>query len=79
MTLTLLLSKLVNDMYVQQKACGPHTFFRFNSDTGDFVSEKDWDQFENCAQCRGRAEIDETAEGDLVCQVCKATLPRPST
>jgi hypothetical protein len=54
-------------------------FFRFNTDTGQFIPDKDWDQFEGCQQCKGRAMIDETTDGDLVCQVCKATLPRPSS
>lgn len=50
---------------------------RFNQDSGQFVSDKDWDQFESCSQCRGRASIDETPDGDLICQICKANLPRP--
>ena len=66
-------------MRVQQLPTRSHTFFRLNHETGDFVAEKDWDQFEACAQCRGRAEIDETPDGDLVCQTCRATLPRPSS
>jgi hypothetical protein len=53
--------------------------FRFNSDTGQFIPDKDWDQFEGCQQCKGRALIDETTDGDLICQICKATLPRPSS
>jgi hypothetical protein len=66
-------------MRVQQVPDAPRYIIRFNSETGDFVAEKDWDQFENCKQCRGRADIDETPEGELVCHVCRATLPRPST
>jgi hypothetical protein len=54
-------------------------FVKFNSETGEFTSEKDWEQFDTCATCRGNAQIDELPEGDLVCQVCKAILPRPST
>lgn len=50
---------------------------RFNHDSGQFVPDKDWDQFEACPQCRGRAIIDESPDGDLVCQTCKANLPRP--
>jgi hypothetical protein len=49
----------------------------FNHDTGEFVPDKDWDQFEACKTCRGGADINETPEGDLMCQVCRAMLPRP--
>ncbi|GEM_PF-4442206 len=55
------------------------TLFQFNSDTGEFVPDKDWNQFEGCQQCKGRALIDETSDGDLICHLCKATLPRPNT
>jgi hypothetical protein len=55
-----------------------HTFV-FNAETGEFVPEKDWDQFEQCLTCKGRADIDELPQGDLVCRVCRATLPRPQT
>jgi hypothetical protein len=54
-------------------------FVKFNSETGEFTSEKDWEQFDTCVTCRGNAQIDEMPEGDLVCHVCKAILPRPST
>jgi len=43
------------------------------------VVEKSWDQYEQCDVCHGRAEIDETLDGDLVCHVCRAMLPRPAT
>lgn len=43
------------------------------------VKEIDWDQYENCQQCRGRAEIDEAPEGDLSCQMCRAQLPKAVT
>jgi hypothetical protein len=46
---------------------------------GNSVVQKDWDQYEQCELCRGRAEIDETQEGDLICHVCRALLPRPVT
>jgi len=49
----------------------------FNESSGEFVPDKDWDQFEACKQCRGGAMIDETPDGDLMCQQCRATLPRP--
>jgi hypothetical protein len=51
----------------------------FNSDSGQFVGEKDWEQFDNCTVCKGNAGIDETPDGDLLCHVCKATLPRPNS
>jgi hypothetical protein len=51
----------------------------FNSDSGEFSQDKDWDQFDTCATCRGSAQIDETPEGDLLCHVCKAVLPRPNS
>ena len=51
--------------------------FVFNDASGEFVPDKDWDQFEACKQCRGSAMIDETPDGDLVCQQCRAMLPRP--
>ncbi|BCX05788.1 MAG: hypothetical protein KatS3mg053_3726 [Candidatus Roseilinea sp.] len=54
-------------------------WFRFSSESGEFILQKDWDQYENCAQCHGRAEIDETPEGDLICHICRAMLPRPAT
>ncbi len=41
--------------------------------------EIDWDQFERCADCNGRAEIEETPDGNLICQKCQAQLPKPST
>jgi hypothetical protein len=53
--------------------------FRFNQETGEFVPDKDWDQYEGCQTCRGRADIDETPEGELVCTTCRAKLPRPQT
>ncbi|MCW1968710.1 MAG: hypothetical protein KIH69_011420 [Anaerolineae bacterium] len=43
------------------------------------VNEIDWDEYENCGQCRGRAEIEETDDGDLFCQMCRAQLPKPVT
>jgi len=46
---------------------------------GNSVVQKDWDQYEQCELCRGHAEIDETQEGDLICHVCRALLPRPVT
>jgi hypothetical protein len=49
----------------------------FNEHTGEFIPDKDWDQFEACKQCRGGATIDETPDGDLMCQQCRAMLPRP--
>jgi hypothetical protein len=73
------MATLLSAMRVQQAPDASRSIFRFNAETGDFVAEKDWDQFENCKQCRGRAEIDETPEGELVCRICRATLPRPST
>jgi hypothetical protein len=66
-------------MPVQLRATHSPPLLRFNSETGEFVAEKDWEQFENCTLCRGRAQVDETADGDLICQTCRATLPRPST
>jgi hypothetical protein len=50
----------------------------FNTESGRFENEKDWEQFDSCKQCRGGAQIDETPDGDLVCHVCKAQLPRPN-
>jgi hypothetical protein len=41
--------------------------------------DKDWDQFDACEECHGRAPIEETPDGELICQVCHARLPRPST
>ncbi len=79
MTLTFIVARVGNVMRMQQVPDASLSIFRFNTETGDFVAEKDWDQFENCKQCRGRAEIDEMPEGDLVCQVCRAALPKPST
>jgi hypothetical protein len=43
------------------------------------IIQKDWDQYEQCILCHGRAEIDETQDGDLICHVCRAMLPRPAT
>ncbi|GIV85763.1 MAG: hypothetical protein KatS3mg052_2770 [Candidatus Roseilinea sp.] len=54
-------------------------WLRFHAESGEFIPQKDWDQYENCAQCHGRAEIDETPEGDLICHLCRAMLPRPAT
>jgi len=48
-----------------------------NESSAENTNEKDWDQFEACKQCRGGADIDETPDGDLMCQMCRATLPRP--
>lgn len=79
LTLTFIVARVGNVMRMQQVPDASLSIFRFNTETGDFVAEKDWDQFENCKQCRGRAEIDEMPEGDLVCQVCRAALPKPST
>ncbi len=45
----------------------------------DGVTEKDWDQYEQCITCHGRAEIEETEDGGLICRVCRAMLPRPAT
>ncbi|MBO9345212.1 MAG: hypothetical protein J7601_05710 [Chloroflexi bacterium] len=45
----------------------------------DVVLEKDWDQYELCDTCRGRADIEETEDGGLICRVCRAMLPRPAT
>lgn len=53
--------------------------FRFNHQTGEFTPEKDWDQYEGCQTCRGRAEIAETPEGELVCNTCRAKFPKPVT
>ena len=54
--------------------------FVFHADSGEFVrEEKDWEQFDACAQCRGNAIIDETPDGELICQTCKAQLPRPQS
>ena len=53
--------------------------FRFIKKKIEPVPIKDWEAFENCQICRGQAEIDETPQGDLVCKVCKAALPRPQT
>jgi hypothetical protein len=50
----------------------------FNSDTGAFDHGKDWEQFDACKQCKGGAQIDETPDGELICHVCKAQLPRPN-
>lgn len=47
--------------------------------TGIAVREIDWDEYENCGQCRGRADIEETSDGDLFCQMCRAQLPKPVT
>ena len=47
-------------------------------DIGD-KPDKDWDQFEACERCHGRADVDETPDGDLVCAICHAKLPRPSS
>ena len=55
------------------------SFLKFNAESGEFLPDKDWDQFERCAQCRGRSDIDETPDGDLVCTTCRAVLPRPQT
>lgn len=79
MTLRFKANTLTREMPVKPYHLDLRTTLRFNSETGQFVAEKDWDQFENCSQCRGRADIDETAEGDLVCRACRATLPRPSS
>lgn len=54
-------------------------FLVFNTDSGEFTTEKDWEQFDACNTCRGNATIDETPDGDLICHVCKAMLPRPNS
>ena len=41
------------------------------------IVEKDWEQFDACKRCSGGAGIDETPDGDLVCEMCRAMLPRP--
>jgi hypothetical protein len=40
---------------------------------------KDWDEFNACERCHGRAPIEETPDGELFCQECRCKLPRPST
>ena len=40
---------------------------------------KTWDDYETCQQCKGHAQIDETADGDLECHVCRCKFPRPSS
>jgi hypothetical protein len=53
------------------------TLVRFDDESGQFKPDKDWEAFDACENCRGSAAIDETAEGDLICATCRATLPRP--
>jgi hypothetical protein len=79
LTLGFNMTTLTRDMPVKPTNLDLRTTLRFNSETGEFVAEKDWDQFESCTQCRGRADIEETPDGALVCRVCRAHLPRPST
>jgi hypothetical protein len=55
------------------------SFLVYHADTGEFKSDKDWEQFDSCVTCKGNATIDETPDGDLVCHVCKAILPRPNS
>ncbi len=49
---------------------------------GDSIAipiEKSWEDFDTCERCHGRAHIEETANGELYCDLCKAHLPRPSS
>ncbi len=41
--------------------------------------EKSWEEFDACERCHGQAHIEETADGDLFCELCRAHLPRPSS
>jgi hypothetical protein len=48
-------------------------------DSIEAPAEKSWEEFESCTRCHGRAHIEETADGELYCQLCQAHLPRPSS
>ena len=48
-------------------------------DDDEVIVQKDWEQFDACERCRGRAPIDETEDGNLYCHLCGAKLPRPSS
>jgi hypothetical protein len=48
-------------------------------DAADPQLEKSWEEYESCERCHGRAHIEETADGDLYCELCRARFPRPST
>lgn len=56
-----------------------HTAANPEGGSEEYIPDKDWDQFDGCEQCHGRAPIEETPDGDLICQICRAKLPRPST
>ena len=48
-------------------------------DVDEAAAQMNWDQFDACERCRGRAPIDETEDGNLYCHLCGAKLPRPSS
>jgi hypothetical protein len=41
--------------------------------------EKSWEEFDACERCHGHAHIEETPDGDLYCELCRARFPKPST
>lgn len=55
----------------------PNPLLRPDVSSADLGALKDWDAFDACGVCHGRAQILETPETDLFCAECKARLPRP--
>ncbi len=55
----------------------PNPLVRPDVASDDLGVEKDWESYDNCEFCVGRAQIRETLESDLFCEQCRARLPRP--